>query len=102
MTLVDSDSFYVSGYFEETKPGHIHEGQHATIRLMGQARVLDGHVVGVSAAITSSERNTATGPLLHDVKPPFRCARLAQRVPVRSPIYCVPKCAIVAASHHTP
>src|SRR3546814_4726711 len=27
MTLVDSDSFYVSGYFEETKLGHIHEGQ---------------------------------------------------------------------------
>src|SRR3546814_13903443 len=68
MTLVDSDSFYVSGYFEETKLGHIHEGQHATIRLMGQDRVLEGHVVGVSAAISDSERTTATGTLLADVR----------------------------------
>src|SRR3546814_10433902 len=84
-------SFYVSGYFEETKLGHIHEGQHATIRLMGQDRVLEGHVVGVSAAISDSERTTATGTLLADVKPTFSWVRLAQRVPVRIAIDRVPK-----------
>src|SRR3546814_64555 len=91
MTLVDSDSFYVSGYFEETKLGHIHKGQHATIRLMGQDRVLEGHVVGVSAAISDSERTTATGTLLADVKPTFSWVRLAQRVPVRIAIDRVQK-----------
>src|SRR3546814_15587017 len=71
--------------------GHIHEGQHATIRLMGRDRVLEGHVVGVSAAISDSERTTATGTLLADVKPTFSWVRLAQRVPVRIAIDRVPK-----------
>src|SRR5882762_9314477 len=35
MSLVDSDSFWVAGYFEETKLPSIHEGDYAHIRLMG-------------------------------------------------------------------
>src|SRR3546814_20193830 len=62
MTLVDSDSFYVSGYFAETKLGHIHAGQHATIRLMSQYRAIAGHVVGVSGALRDSRRTPDTGP----------------------------------------
>src|SRR3546814_12280676 len=58
---------------------------------MGQDRVLEGHVVGVSAAISDSERTTATGTLLADVKPTFSWVRLAQRVPVRIAIDRVPK-----------
>src|SRR3546814_14968296 len=58
---------------------------------MGQDRGVEGHVVGVSAAISDSERTTATGTLLADVKPTFSCVRLAQRVPVRIAIDRVPK-----------
>src|SRR3546814_5038738 len=47
--------------------------------------------VGVSAAISDSERTTATGTLLADVKPTFSWVRLAQRVPVRIAIDRVPK-----------
>lgn len=91
MALVDSDSFYVSGYFEETKLPQIHDSLHATIRLMGEDRVLEGHVVGVSAAISDSEQSTATGTLVANVKPTFSWVRLAQRVPVRIAIDRVPK-----------
>ncbi|WP_066522293.1 efflux RND transporter periplasmic adaptor subunit [Sphingobium cloacae] len=91
MALIDSDSFYVAGYFEETKLAHIHDGVHATIRLMGEEQVLEGHVVGVSAAISDSERSTAAGTLLADVKPTFSWVRLAQRVPVRIAIDRVPR-----------
>ncbi|AMK17240.1 MULTISPECIES: efflux RND transporter periplasmic adaptor subunit [Sphingobium] len=91
MALVDSDSFYVSGYFEETKLAHIHDGLHATVRLMGEDRTLEGHVVNVSAAIDDSEQSTASGTLLANVKPTFSWVRLAQRVPVRIEIDRVPK-----------
>ncbi|WP_245836835.1 efflux RND transporter periplasmic adaptor subunit [Sphingopyxis indica] len=90
MSLVDRDSYYVSGYFEETKLAQIRPGLHARIRLMGEDRTLDGHVVGVSSAINDSERSTAAGTLLADVKPTFSWVRLAQRVPVRIAIDHVP------------
>jgi len=35
MTLVDSDSFWIAGYFEETKLPRIHVGDYAHVKLMG-------------------------------------------------------------------
>jgi len=90
MTLIDRDSFYVAGYFEETKLSQIHDGLHATIRLMGEDQVLEGHVIGRSAGIDDRERATAQGSLLANVNPSFSWVRLAQRVPVRIAIDKVP------------
>ena len=38
--LIDSDSFRVEGYFEETKLRRIHVGEDATVKLIGDSRVL--------------------------------------------------------------
>src|SRR3546814_20662680 len=89
--LCDRDIVYGHGFFEEPKLVQVHAGRNATVRLMGQDRVLEGHVGGVWAAISDSERTTATGTLLADVKPTFSWVRLAQRVPVRIAIDRVPK-----------
>lgn len=80
--LVDSHSFYVAGYFEETKLRHIRPGDSATVILYSNGEKLQGHVSGIGRAISdqsiSSEHN-----LVADVKPTIPWVRLAQRVPVR-------------------
>jgi RND family efflux transporter MFP subunit len=91
MAIVDSDSFYVAGYFEETKLGQIHDGSRVTIRVMGEDRPIRGHVAGLAAGIDDRERTTASGTLLANVNPTFSWVRLAQRVPVRIAIDRVPK-----------
>lgn len=91
MALVDSDSFYVAGYFEETKLPQIRSGAHVIIRVMGESRVMTGHVEGQSAGIDDRERTTAAGTLLANVNPTFSWVRLAQRIPVRIAIDHVPE-----------
>lgn len=90
MALVNSDSYYVAGYFEETKLSLVRPGAHAIIRVMGEDRPLSGHVEGRSAGIDDRERTTAAGTLLANVNPTFSWVRLAQRVPVRIAIDKVP------------
>ena len=97
LALVDSDSFYVYGYFEETKLRHVRDGMHATIRVMGESRPLEGHVTGLAAGINDRERTTAADTLLPDVNPTFSWVRLAQRVPVRIAIDRIPPGMILVA-----
>lgn len=82
MALVDSDSLHVEGYFEETKLARIRVGARAAIHLMGDSRVLSGHVESIAAGIEDRDR-TAGSSLLANVNPTFSWVRLAQRVPVR-------------------
>jgi multidrug resistance efflux pump len=82
LALVDADSLYVDGYFEETKLPHIHVGDRVSVRLMGESRLLYGRVQSVAPAIYDRER-TPTGDLVADINPTFNWVRLAQRVPVR-------------------
>lgn len=89
MAIIDSDSFYVAGYFEETKLAHVRDGSPATVRVMGEEAPIKGHVVGLAAGIEDSERSQA-GDLLANVNPTFSWVRLAQRVPVRIAIDSVP------------
>jgi RND family efflux transporter MFP subunit len=89
MTLVDSDSYWIVGYFEETKLSGIHEGDYAHVRLMGWHPEITGHVESFSRAIA----NTNTNPNfegLANVDPIFTWVRLAQRIPVRIHIDHVP------------
>lgn len=90
VTIVDAHSFWVVGYFEETKLRHIRVGDSAHVALMGYDPVLTGHVESIGHGI--GDNNDETGGLgLPDVEPTFSWVRLAQRVPVRIHIDTLPK-----------
>ena len=88
VALVNSDSFRVEGYFEETKLPRIHVGDDVKIRLMGQPVPLSGRVDSFASAIEDRER-TGSG-LVANINPTFSWVRLAQRVPVRIALDKVP------------
>src|ERR1700674_3915572 len=89
ISLVDSDSFWIDAYFEETSLGRILEGDPATVKLMGYSRLVRGHVGGVARGINIP--NVQPDPAgLASVNPVFTWVRLAQRVPVRIHIDQVP------------
>ena len=89
ISVVDADSFWVDGYFEETGLGRINEGDQATVKLMGYSQLVRGHVDGVARGINiPNAQPDQTG--LASVNPIFTWVRLAQRVPVRIRIDQVP------------
>jgi len=96
LTLVDSDSFWIVGYFEETKLPRVHEGDFAHVRLMGWGPEIAGHVESISRAI-ADENDNANSNGLADVNPIFTWVRLAQRLPVRIKIDHVPDNVTIAA-----
>ena len=82
MALIDSDSYRVAAYFEETKIPHIRPGAAAEIHLMDGSPALHGTVVGIAKGIT--DQDNRDGPqLLSSINPTFTWVRLAQRIPVR-------------------
>lgn len=87
--LIDSHSFYVTGYFEETKLRHIKPGYRAKIRLYSDNRELKGEVESIGRAIYDQSVETDSG-LVPDIKPNVPWVRLAQRVPVRIRLLDVP------------
>ena len=87
--LIDSDSFYVDGYFEETKLPRIKVGDPARVYLVGERGVIEGHVQSVASGIADRERQ-GSSDLLANVNPTFSWVRLAQRVPVRIALDHVP------------
>jgi multidrug resistance efflux pump len=89
ITIVDADSFWIDGYFEETDLGSIHEGDPAEAKLMGYSQVVRGHVDSVSRGI-STPNAQPNGVGLASVNPIFTWVRLAQRVPVHIKIDHVP------------
>lgn len=96
VAVIDSDSFWVSGYFEETKMSHIREGDIARIKLMGFKPLLTGRVETIARGI--NDRNSALNSYgLQDVNPIFTWVRLAERIPIRIHIDTVPEGVILAA-----
>jgi RND family efflux transporter MFP subunit len=87
--LIDSDTFRVEGYFEETKLPRIRVGEDATVKLIGDPRVLSGHVDSIAYGIEDQNRSTSS-ELLASVNPTFSWVRLAQRIPVRVKLDDVP------------
>src|SRR5712672_1354887 len=81
--LLGSDTFRVEGYFEETKLRRIRIGEDATVKLIGDQRLLSGHVESIAYGIEDQNRSTSN-ELLAFVNPTFSWVRLAQRIPVRS------------------
>jgi multidrug resistance efflux pump len=82
LALIDSHSYYIYGYFEETKLPHLRIGDPVQIRLMSGGVHLKGSISGVAHGITDRDNPTGSD-LLADVNPTFNWVRLAQRVPVR-------------------
>ena len=82
LAIIDSDTFRVEGYFEETKLRGVLVGDMATVRLLGDPRILSGHVDSIASGIEDQSRGTSND-LLASVNPTFSWVRLAQRVPVR-------------------
>ncbi|CAG9274653.1 efflux RND transporter periplasmic adaptor subunit [Paraburkholderia unamae] len=95
LAVVDSHSFWVYGYFEETKLPHVKVGNKAEIKLMSGG-TLEGHVESISRGIYDRD-NPQSRELLADVNPTFNWVRLAQRVPVRIHIDKVPDDMVLAA-----
>jgi multidrug resistance efflux pump len=89
ISIVDTDSFWVDAYFEETSLGRIHEGDPATVKLMGYSQLVHGHVAGVARGINIPNAQPDSAGLA-SVNPIFTWVRLAQRVPVRIHIDQVP------------
>jgi multidrug resistance efflux pump len=89
MAVVDRKSFYVEGYFEETKLPRIHLGDPVSVTLMGTKAPLSGHVESFAEGIADRDRTTSAN-LLPTVNPTFNWVRLAQRIPVRVAIDAVP------------
>jgi multidrug resistance efflux pump len=81
LALVDSSSFYVSGYFEETKLPRIGQGDRVKIELMS-GETFYGSVQSIAYAIADRE-NLPGGRLLANINPSYTWVKLAQRVPVR-------------------
>ena len=90
LSIVDSSSFHIDGYFEETKLEGIHVGQRVDIRVMGDNARLRGHVESIVAGIEDRDRTSGQN-LLPNVNPAFSWVRLAQRIPVRIAFDDVPE-----------
>ncbi|WP_054914862.1 HlyD family secretion protein [Pseudomonas sp. NBRC 111117] len=95
MAVVDKDSFWVYGFFEETKLPHVKVGDQADLQMMS-GEVLKGHVESISRGIYDRD-NPESRELIADVNPTFNWVRLAQRVPVRIHIDEVPEGFLLAA-----
>src|SRR5271165_2453289 len=96
LAIIDSDSYYVDAYLEETKIPQVKIGSPAAIRLMDGSPDLQGSVEGIDHGITDYDNHD--GPeLLASVNPTFTWVRLAQRVPVRIRITNVPPDVLVSA-----
>ncbi|NPT53105.1 efflux RND transporter periplasmic adaptor subunit [Paraburkholderia elongata] len=89
LAVVDMHSFRVDGYFEETKMRGIDIGQQVDIQVMGEPKVLRGHVQSIVAGIEDRDRTQGSN-LLPNVNPAFSWVRLAQRIPVRVALDEVP------------
>src|SRR4051812_20980530 len=96
MALIDSDSYRVEAYFEETKIPHIKSGAIAEIHLMDGSPTLQGTVLGIARGIT--DQDNPNGPqLLSSINPTFTWVRLAQRIPVSLHITHVPPGVLISA-----
>jgi RND family efflux transporter MFP subunit len=96
LALIDSDSYRVDAYFEETKIPHVKLNAPADVRLMDGSALIKGKVESIARGIT--DQDNRNGPeLLASVNPTFTWVRLAQRIPVRIRLTDVPPGVLIAA-----
>ncbi|NRB54939.1 MAG: HlyD family secretion protein [Salinicola sp.] len=90
LAVLDANSFWVTGYFAETKLQGIHPGAAATVQLMGFEAPLRGHVTSIGRGIANTNEGVDDQGL-PSVEPSFSWVRLAQRIPVHIAIDRVPE-----------
>jgi multidrug resistance efflux pump len=89
ISVIDTDSYWIDRYFEETKLARVCIGDRVEARLMGYSQPILGHVTSVTRGIgVSNATGGAQG--LPNVNPVYTWVTLAQRVPVRVAIDSVP------------
>ena len=97
LTLVNADSFWIEGYFEETQLRRIKVGDTGLAALMAfPGTPVTGRVSGLGRGIDVSDATPGVQGL-PSVNPVFTWVRLAQRVPVRIELEHVP-CPVVLSS----
>ena len=89
VSIIDTDSYWVDGYFEETKLARLCVGDRAEAKLMGYSAPIIGHIATVTRGVSVSNAAASTQGL-PNVDPVYTWVRLAQRVPVRIAIDKVP------------
>jgi RND family efflux transporter MFP subunit len=89
VSIIDTDSYWVDGYFEETKLARLCVGDRAEAKLMGYSAPITGHIATVTRGVSVSNAAASTQGL-PNVDPVYTWVRLAQRVPVRIAIDNVP------------
>lgn len=82
LTLVDANSFYALGYFEETKLDDVHIGAPARVKLMSNDTPIWGHVDSYARGISDNSLSNQNSGLAA-VNASFDWVRLSQRIPVR-------------------
>ncbi|MEH3147430.1 MAG: HlyD family secretion protein [Methylobacterium frigidaeris] len=90
ISVVDADSYWIDGYFEETKMARIRLGAEAEVSLMGYSEPIRGRVESITRGIATANASASTQGL-PSVDPVYTWVRLAQRVPVRIRIESVPQ-----------
>ncbi len=84
LALIDSNSFWITGFFKETQIEHIHPGDQAIVKLMAYPdKPIKGVVNSLGWGIAQQDGTPDPGNLLPEINPSFDWIRLAQRVPVR-------------------
>jgi len=90
MTLVDAESFYVLGYFEETKLDSIDVGAPVRVQLLSSDEPIWGHVDSFARGISDSSLSSQANGLA-SVNASFDWVRLSQRIPVRIALDEIPE-----------
>jgi multidrug resistance efflux pump len=90
LSVIDADSYWIDGYFEETKMPYICVGDTVEARLLGYDDPILGRVESITRGISVSNASSSTQGL-PNVDPVYTWVRLAQRVPVRIKITQVPE-----------
>jgi multidrug resistance efflux pump len=90
VSIIDSESYWIDGFFEETKIAHICKGDVAEVQLMGYSAPVIGRVQSATRGISVSDASSGTQGL-PSVDAVYTWVRLAQRVPIRIQIVSVPK-----------
>jgi len=96
ISVVDANSFWIDGYFEETNSAAIRVGDRAQIKLMGHSQLLRGRVDSIARAINVSNAQPNNQGVA-TVNPIFNWVRLAQRIPIRIHIDEVPPGVVLSA-----
>jgi multidrug resistance efflux pump len=96
ISLVDANSFWVDGYFEETNLAPIGAGDPAEIKLMAYSGIVRGHVDSIARGINVANAQPNNQGVA-TVNPIFTWVRLAQRIPVRIHIDEVPPGIVLSA-----